>query len=807
MNAGLIDVQTGTLHAERRRRRLPAPKTVAAGATLQYQPRGPTLGRTNTAFTGAGRVLLQGSAIVKVDAAAPDTVAAGWIELLSGTLGGAGVLQLNDSLVWTGGALADPGSVHIPVGARLVLRGGTRTFTSRTIDIAGIATWTGLGAINSGDGAALRIQSGAMFQLESDAGWNYNQGGVVPHIDNLAGGLIKRGAAASAITVGAALNNDGTLDLQTGTVTFTGGGASKGGFLLSAPGTLGFGGGAHTLDAGSAVSGTGGFHVSAGAMTLIGDYNATGTTRISGGTAVFDGSKPAEVTTLDLSAGSLGGVGQINLHGTGSWTAGTMTGAGQLRVLAGAALTLDGAGAKVFTQRTILNSAVVTWKGTGAISSGLGAVLTNQTGATFELQGDAAWQHAQGGAVPVLNNAGSVKRNLATGTVSIGAAVNNTGSVDVTTGTLSLAGGGNSTGLFAVSPGAVLDFGGGTHTLTGATSRVSGGGLVNFSAGNTTFSGTAANAYDVAGTTQIFNPAVVTFNTTDTVHMDTLQLRGGSMNGSAPWAIRTGGNALWTGGAMTGPAGSVLVIPDKAALNIAGSTTKTFTTRTIVIQGGASANWALGSVNASAAATLDVQSSAVFNVSSPGAWSYGGGTAPLIHIRDRADMNVTTAGTTTLAAGVVFNNQGTLTIATGATLKVGADLNLLAGSTLQGDGVLDVIGNSKVVNQGTTKPGINGPGILTIAGSWPQPLGSAVVIDVWGPTLGTQYDQLKITGASTPLGASLQVVGNGSYQPNTITLTPVTWSGLPVGVYTVTYFSILQARSVTNLITGLAVTW
>lgn len=770
-NNGTVDVQTGTLVLNAGAASGGA-HVVGTGATLQYGSGLYSL-TTGAALTGPGRVLVT-SATLNIDAAAPDTVDARWIELTGGTLGGLGVLRMLDSLVWTGGQLNDAGVLRIPVGGQLLIRGATgKTFRTRTIANAGVVSWTGTGAIASGVNAALVNENGGFFQLESDADWLYNLGGVVPHIDNLTGGLIKRGAATSDITVGAALNNDGTLDLQTGSVTFTNGGSSKGTFLLTAPGTAGFGGGSHTLDVGSLVTGNGTFQVSAGTVTETGDYNVTGLTRVVGGAWVFDGSKPAEVTTLDVSGGSLSGLGIVNLHGAGTWTSGSMTGTGQLRVFPGAALSIDGKDPKIFTQRTILNAGLVTWTNTGSINSGSAAVLTNQAGATFELQGDASWVYNMGGGAPTVNNAGSLKRNASAGPVVVQAVVNNTGNVDVSSGTLSLNGGGANTGLYAVSSGAVLDFGGGTHTLSGATTRLNGAGSVTFTAGAVTFSGTAPSAYDITGTTLV-DGGTATFNTTDTTRFTALLLRNGTLDGSANMVVR--GSGLWTGGALAAPpalpAAVVLRVPQGVAFNINGAATKPFTKRTILVDANGAVNWLGGSVLAGNGATLDVQSSAVFNVSAVGAWSTGAGV-PFINIRDRANMNVTTTGTTTLGAALVFNNQGTLDIAAGATLKVQADLNQLGGSTLQGKGVLDVTGNSRVVNQGTVRPGTS-PGVFTIVGNWPQGPGSTLVIEVFGPAPGTGHDQLVVTGQLTS-GGALQLVGNGVYAPRTLSLKVATF--------------------------------
>lgn len=765
-NSGAVDVQLGTL-ALAAGGTASGAHTVAAGATLQYSSSASSW-TTGAGFAGAGRVLIPSGATVSIDAAAPDTVDARWIELAGGTITGPGVLNTADSLVWTSGTLSGAGVVRIPVSGVMAIRGTLgKSFIARTIANAGVVSWTGTGGISSGSGAALVNESGASFQLEADADWFYNQGGAIPHIDNLTGGLIKRATAVSAITVGAALNNDGTLDLQTGSVNFTNGGASKGIFALTAPGTLGFAGGAHALDVGSNVSGNGSVHVSAGSVTTIGDYVVTGTTRLTGGTAAFNGSKPAELTSFDLSGGTLDGAGLVMLHGTGQWASGTMAGTGTFRVMAGATLGLEGTLSKGFTRALLQNSGTVNWKGTGAISSGHGAVFTNDAGATFELQGDNQWLYNQGGAIPTLNNAGSLKRTGATTVAQIGAVVNNSGSVDVTTGTLSFAGGGSGTGFYGVSSGATLNFGGGTHTISGTAARINGAGSVDFSTGTVIMSSSAPSAYDITGTTLV-DGASVTFNTSDTTRFSQLVLQRGVLGGSAPMVAR--GPSSWTSSAsLTGPAGSVLRIPLSGSFAIIGTASRTFSGRTILALGPVS--WVGGSVNTTGGAVLDVQPNAIFDVSSTGQWA----GASTIEIRDLATMKVTTAGSVTIGPTTVLNINGTLDIQAGANIKFNGEFNLGGRGIFVGNGSLDANGASRVTNAGTIRPGgTSTPGTLTIVApnngeGWPQGAGTVLDLDVFGPEPGTGYDRLVVSGRLTT-GGSLRLIGNGVYRPSGIDL-------------------------------------
>src|SRR5262249_7725391 len=69
------------------------------------------------------------------------------------------------------------------------------------------------------------------------------------------------------------------------------------------------------------------------------------------------------------------------------------------------------------------------------------------------------------------------------------------------------------------------------------------------------------------------------------------------------------------------------------------------------------------------------------------------------------------------------------------------------GGILQGAGT--VTGN--VTNGGTVAPGLS-PGILNIAGNYVQTAGGTLSIEINGIAVGTQYDQLNVTGTITLAG-------------------------------------------------------
>ena len=265
-NSGTVDIQTGTLS-------LQGGGTIAAGAT----------------FTGAGFTRFGGGTMT-VNGAATGTNLA----LDGGTLTGAGDLTVTTEFDWTGGTLSGTGKLILGAGVPMNLTGasGVMTGGNRPVDstAAGAAVnWTGgylagtfanQGPFNLG-GSAFKILTGTVNQSGPGTGvWGGTgtlsvEGGA---FNNLAGSTINvqsplnilgSSSAANAftnagtfrqtVTTGTttfgvydgytpvAFNNSGTVDIQTGTLSFLGGLSNSGdviiaGALTAAPGYIQTGG-------------------------------------------------------------------------------------------------------------------------------------------------------------------------------------------------------------------------------------------------------------------------------------------------------------------------------------------------------------------------------------------------------------------------------------------------------------------------------------------------------------------------------------------------------------------------------------
>ena len=233
-------------------------------------------------------------------------------------------------------SLADGGSsggtLNVPLGTTLDLAGGTHnltagsivsgagdvSFSGATVNVGGSYTITGNTNISGGS---------ANFNVATSIGGGTLSGGTLAGsaTATVTGALSWTGgtmsgtgttaiAPAATVTVSGlvsvtstrALNNAGTVNVTSGTLSVAGnpaGGDNSGGaFTVAAGATLDFNAGTHNLTAPSSVSGAGDFSVSGSTaiVNIAGSYTLTGNTNISLGTANFN-------VATSMSGGTLSG--------------------------------------------------------------------------------------------------------------------------------------------------------------------------------------------------------------------------------------------------------------------------------------------------------------------------------------------------------------------------------------------------------------------------------------------------------------------------------------------------------------------
>ncbi len=507
--------------------------------------------------------------------------------VVGGGLGGSDDITVSGLYTWTDGTMEGTGTTYANGG--MVISGDATKRFYRPVVNAGMLTWSGTGGLWAYEaGATFTNLATGTFEIQSDANFT-DAYARRPAFNN--DGLLRKTGGTGTTRIAVVFNNNGTVQVQSGTLQFVGGGTHAGSFTVSPGATLQFANGTHALNSGATVSGGGNVIFSNGTSTLNDTYSVTGTTTFTSGTttfnvpfdagpgAAFDGgtvhfnglvtnlpsdfvinggsvnfnANPAVAFTTVTAAGGLGGTADITVSGLYTWTGGTMTGTGTTYANGGMALT--GSAGKGF-YRPVVNAGILTWSGTGDIRAyAAGATFTNLATGTFEIQSDADFRDWFAKR-PVFNNAGSVLNTGGAGVSQIGVVFNNSGTVEVRSGTLAFLGGGTHSGTFSVSPGATLQFGNGTHAMnSGAT--VSGGGNVIFSKGTATLNDT----YTIAGTTT-FSSGTTTFN----VPFD-----------AGPGAVFDGGTVHFNGLVTNLPSNLVI---NGGAVNVNANPAVSFTTVT-----------------------------------------------------------------------------------------------------------------------------------------------------------------------------------------------------------------------------------
>ena len=180
---------------------------------------------------------------------------------------------------------------------------------------------------------------------------------------------------------------------------------------------------------------------------------------LTGGTLTLNRASAVN-NNFTLNGGTLDGGGDLTIAGQFTWLAGTLRGNG--RTLSNGGMLIDGGSGKALHGRTLNNAAFAIWRGTSGISGADGGTVNNLAGATLDSQSDASLSYGCClGAIPTLNNAGTLRKSAGSGTTAFTSVTfNNTGVVQIQSGTLEHNGNsvGTSTGNFHSEAGTALNF-------------------------------------------------------------------------------------------------------------------------------------------------------------------------------------------------------------------------------------------------------------------------------------------------------------------------------------------------------------
>lgn len=359
--------------------------------------------------------------------------------------GNNGTLAATQSITLAGGNWTNQSMIgsFTNIGTLTFAGGGTRAMIGATLVSAGTINFTGNNTLqlhsskfaNQGLGN-INIQSGASLQVQNTSGVNaINNAGTITD------------SSATTASIGVAFNNDGAVNVDSGTLSLTAGGTHTGTFGGTAGG-LQFAGGTHSLTSSSSVA-TPNVSVTSGAVQVDGEYSPATSTTISGGTTTFnaDATLTNVGNTLTVSNGTLtlnsgeaitpnsfafqngtiDGSDNITLANGGAlnWSGGTFSGSRTVTVPAGATVTLSTTTTKTINGITFVLGGAATMTGTGALTIQNSGALTILSTGIFDIQADANFNVGAG--ANVVNNAGTLKKTGGAGASILAVPLVNTG--------------------------------------------------------------------------------------------------------------------------------------------------------------------------------------------------------------------------------------------------------------------------------------------------------------------------------------------------------------------------------------------
>jgi hypothetical protein len=332
----------------------------------------------------------------------------------AGNLTGSGTVEISEQWVWSDGQVSGTGTTILDSTGLAVLSGG---FFSMLVG------WT-----VQNDGSAFAVDGG--FDFQGNAVWNNDpgsffalQGGAA--LGNFFAGPLSQfnnqgvldvdNGSGPASNVGIPLNNAGEVDVDAGTLSLTGGGASQGNFSLGDGSVLDINTN-YTFNTHTTLNGNGTVQVDTfNTLTIAGNVRIP-TLALPGGTVTA----MANLTVANLSQSTfstIGGPGTITIDGQWTWTSGNMTGPGRT-VLNGTGA-ISGGFFSMLDGRTVDNRGSVTVTDSG-FDFRNDAVWNNRPGSTLVLEDGASLGNFFAGPGAVFNNAGLlVKDGSGTSQISI----------------------------------------------------------------------------------------------------------------------------------------------------------------------------------------------------------------------------------------------------------------------------------------------------------------------------------------------------------------------------------------------------
>jgi hypothetical protein len=624
----------------------------------------------------------------------------GALGMTGGTFGGTGEFDLEGAFTWSGGTMCSAISSSTCMSgtnavtnanAGIMFPASTNIGLSfRTLNNNATATWSGaVGFMNLVNGAVINNAAAGVWNYTNDSTIGYGGGNAVAFNNS---GTFEKMGGTSITSIGVPFNNSGTVNGNSGTLGFSGGGncgsTCSGAYTAGTNGIIGFTG---------------------NLFSQSGPINGTGTVNFSGATMDFGtGDVTISTTKLNFTAGILGGAapGVVDFTTPLNWTGGSMCSS----VSNGACLTGTNATTNAnaginflasanvaLSFRTLNNNGTVTWSGAnGFMNIVNGSIINNPIGSVWNFTNDSLLSYGGGNAV-AFNNAGTVEKMNGALTATIAVPFNNRGTVNGASGTLGFSAGGTCgstcSGTYTAGTNSVITFSSGLFAQSGP---INGPGTVNFS-----------------GATMDFGTG------TETISTATVNFTSGILGGASPGILNFSTPLNWTGGTMCSsvtngacPSGTNATTNANAGINFLGSANVALSFRTL--NNNATATWsgATGFMNLVNGAVINNPSGGTWNYTNDSTIGFGGGNAVVINNGGTFEK---TGGTGTTLIAMLFNNSGTVN-GTSGTLSFSGGGNCgssCAGTYAAGTGGAISFPSGIFAQSGP----INGPGTVNFSGA------------------------------------------------------------------------------------------
>lgn len=389
-------------------------------------------------ISGTGTLRINGGT---VNLNTPTTLAN--LQLDAGALGGTANVAL-DGGKWTGGDIDGlyTTSVSVNSGKTFEIATGTMKVLRRNLVNNGTLFTQTLPAALKLDLAGV-LTNNSLIELRVNTNISCNCAPTPGVFHNAAGATLRTLNASGTSNFDAVVDNDGTVDVQTGILNFLSGGTQTGAFTVATGTYLAFDGPSSSFSSTATISGDGQVGYNANTTSFAGTHNITGNGQtIIEGNVTFTSPSTINTAALNLRTGSIGGTSNFAITGgpaANTWQSGTITGTGFFTLAAGKTINFDGSnGPMTLDGRTFTNNGTIVYNtASNALSLANGASIANA--GTFNIQSDTPVNVGPG--TNTFTNSGTFAKTLGTGTTNLAPAFNNFNLVDLASGTVSFDGG------------------------------------------------------------------------------------------------------------------------------------------------------------------------------------------------------------------------------------------------------------------------------------------------------------------------------------------------------------------------------